>query len=100
MITPGTSVEAIIEADANGNPGLFTNEPIFTVNAIIPKGIKLPVDLVTPKMNEPDADERMVVTTAMEPFTLYVTVSLYAALAVSLPFFVVADLGIYFACAV
>ena len=28
----------------------------------------------------------MVVTTAMEPFTLYVTVSLYAAVAVSLPF--------------
>ena len=86
VITPGTSVAATVAVDANGNPGLFTDEPIFTINAIIPKGIKLPADLITPKMNEPDADERMVVTTAMEPFTLYVTVSLYAAVAVSLPF--------------
>ena len=32
------------------------------------------------------ADERMIVTTAVEPFTLYVTVSLYAAIALSIPF--------------
>ena len=36
--------------------------------------------------NEASAEERMIVTTATESFTLYVTVSLYAAVAVSIPF--------------
>ena len=30
VITPGTSVAATVAVDANGNPGLFTDEPIFT----------------------------------------------------------------------
>jgi sec-independent protein translocase protein TatC len=33
-----------------------------------------------------DSDKRLIITTAVEPFTLYVTVSLYAALALSIPF--------------
>ena len=35
------------------------------------------------------ADERLIVTTAPKPFTLYVTVSLYAAIALSIPFLLV-----------
>lgn len=85
VVSPGTSVQAKVTTDAEGKIGLFTDQPIFTGNAIIPKGIWLPVDV-----NEPDAnlsaDERMIVTTAVEPFTLYVTVSLYAAIALSIPF--------------
>lgn len=34
----------------------------------------------------PNADERMTVTTTVEPFTLYATVALYAAIAISVPF--------------
>jgi len=86
LIAPGTSVEAIVAQDNQGKIGLFTVELIYTSNAIIPKGIRLPADLTAGKMNEQSPDDRMVVTTAMEPFTLYVTVSLYSAIALSLPF--------------
>ncbi len=86
VLSPGTSVEAEVLKDANGNNALFTSEQIFTINAIIPKGVKLPVDLNSKTVAEPAATEKMVVTTAIEPFTLYVTVSLYAAIALALPF--------------
>jgi sec-independent protein translocase protein TatC len=86
VVSSGTSVSAIVETDATGKIGLFTNEPIFTNNAVIPKGIRLPVDFGGKDLNEASADERMIVTTAVEPFTLYVTVSLYAAIALSVPF--------------
>lgn len=86
VVAPGTSVQSLVSKDNNGNLGLFTAEAIYTSNAIIPKGIKLPVDFNKPNTEEFSADERMIVTTAVEPFTLYVTVSLYAALALSTPF--------------
>lgn len=85
VVSPGTSVGSIVAADANGQPGLFTNEPIVTNNGVVPSGIKLPVDLTAESMNEPTADERLVVTTAPETFTLLVTVSLYSAIALSIP---------------
>lgn len=86
IVSPGTSVTANVAKSSEGNLGLFTDEPIITSNAIIPKGIRLPVDFNALGKSEPSAEERMIVTTAMEPFTLYVTVSLYAAIALSLPF--------------
>jgi sec-independent protein translocase protein TatC len=86
IVSSGTSVLAKVEKDATGKLGLFSDEPIFTSNAIIPKGIRLPVDFEGRKETDASADERMTVTTAMEPFTLYVTVSLYSAIALSVPF--------------
>lgn len=85
VVSPGTSVQAKFTTDEQGKIGLFTDEPIFTNNAIIPKGIRLPVKLDEP-VQDVNTDERMIVTTATEPFTLYVTVSLYAAIALSIPF--------------
>ncbi len=85
VVSPGTSVQAKVTRDATGNLGLFTDEAIFTSNAIIPKGIRLPVDLKGKDLTEASADERLIVTTAGEGFTLYVTVSLYAAIALSIP---------------
>ena len=85
-VSPGTSVTSIVSKDAEGKLGLFTSEPIITNNAIIPQGIKLPVDFEKLDESEPSAEERMIVTTAMEPFTLWVTVSLYGAIAISIPF--------------
>jgi sec-independent protein translocase protein TatC len=85
-VSPGTSVQAKVSRDKNGKLGLFSDEPIFTSNAIIPKGIRLPVDFNAPTAAEPSAEERMMVTTATEPFTLFVTVSLYTAIALSVPF--------------
>ncbi len=84
-VTLGTSVDAIVATDKNGVKGLFSNEPIFTNQAVIPKGIRLPVDLTAPTYDEKKPDERLIVTTAMESFTLLVTVSLYSAIAFSVP---------------
>lgn len=86
VVPAGTSVTAKVRKDANGKIGLFTSEPIFTSNAIIPQGIRLPVSFDGGVLSDPSADERMVVTTATEGFTLYVSVSIYAAIAVSIPF--------------
>lgn len=86
VVSAGTSVSAKVERDINGKLGLFTNEPIFTGNVVIPQGIRLPVEFDGKPDNEKSADERMVVTTAVEPFTLYVTVSFYTAIAISVPF--------------
>lgn len=90
VVAPGTSVLAVVSSfvDPQGVPslGLYTDEPILTSNAIIPKGVKLPVELKPEAVNEPTGDERLIVTTATEAFTLRVTVALYTAIAVSVPF--------------
>lgn len=97
-VAAGTSILAKVEKDAQGNPGLFSEQPIFTSGAILPKGVKLPLEItMSPEGADPDgsipngdevsdSNARMVITTAPEPFTLYVTVSLYAAIALSVPF--------------
>jgi sec-independent protein translocase protein TatC len=86
FVSPGTSVQARAAIDATGKLGLFSDEPIFTSNEIIPKGIRLPIDLSAEITDNANAYERLIVTTAGEPFTLLVTVSLYAAIALSIPF--------------
>jgi sec-independent protein translocase protein TatC len=85
VLSPGTSVEAVVAKDGEGKIGLFTDEAITTSNAIIPKGVRLPADFDAKNVSEPTADESLIVTTLGGPFTLYVTVSLYAALALSVP---------------
>lgn len=85
VIVPGSSVLAEVTRDADGNLGLFTTEPLITNNAIVPKGVRLPVPFDVTAQSSPNADERMTVTTAPEQFTLYVTVSMYAAIALSVP---------------
>ena len=86
VIAPGTSVAATVGRDSEGTPGVFTTEQIITGNGVIPAGIRLPVSIAPDAQNEPTADEQLIVTTAPESFTLYVTVSLYAAIALSIPF--------------
>lgn len=84
VIQPGASVNSVVVNDTNGQLSLFTDEPIYTNTAVIPKGIRLPVDLA----NTTDSglsDEKLIVTTAQESFTLLVTVSLYSAIALSVP---------------
>jgi sec-independent protein translocase protein TatC len=85
VVITGTSVESIVALDSQGKIGLFTEEPIFTSSAIIPKGIRLPLDFNFPEKAAKKTDEKLIVTTAMQPFTLYITVSLYSAIALSLP---------------
>ncbi len=86
VVQPGTSVAAKVERDHSGNLGVFTAESIITINAVIPSGVRLPVDIAPDAVLEQSGEERMIVTTAVEPFTLLVTVSLYAAIAFSMPF--------------
>jgi len=85
VIAPGTSVSGVVGRDSEGVRGVFTTESIITNNGVIPAGVRLPVELREDAKNEPTADERLIVTTAQESFTLYVTVSLYAAIALSIP---------------
>lgn len=86
VISQGTSVIARVEKDQTGKLALFTDEPIIINQTVIPKGIRLPADFAGKTADEPSADERLIVTTAPEGFTLYITVSLYSAIAFSVPF--------------
>ncbi len=85
VVSPGTSIKAKVSRDFDGKLGLFTTEPLFTNNAIVPTGVRLPLKFEETAISQPNSDERMTVTTALEPFTLYVTVSLYSAIALALP---------------
>jgi len=82
----GTSVNVEVSADSEDKLGIFTTEPILTSSAIIPAGVRLPLDLTVKVSDQSGAEGQLIVTTAVEPFTLYVTVSLYAAIALSVPF--------------
>lgn len=85
VIAPGTSVSASVGKDAEGVPGVFTAEPIVTSNGVIPTGVRLPVEIAAGTTNEPPPEEELIVTTAAESFTLLVSVSLYSAIALSVP---------------
>lgn len=84
VVEPGTSVQAIVAADTDGHLALFTDEAMITNTSVIPAGVRLPADL-SGASTDAREDERLVVTTTGEAFTLYVTVALYAAIAFSVP---------------
>ncbi|HKO96900.1 MAG TPA: twin-arginine translocase subunit TatC [Pyrinomonadaceae bacterium] len=86
VIPAGVSVLARSVKGAQGNLGLFTEEPLYAGNMIIPKGLKLPVDFANSADAFSGTSDKLIVTSAMEPFSLYVKVSLYAALCLSVPF--------------
>jgi sec-independent protein translocase protein TatC len=86
LVPAGASVLAKVARDAQGQVGLFTDEPLFAGNVVIPPGVRLPFDANAPSDALPGLDDRLVVNTAIEPFSLYVKVSLYAAVCVSVPF--------------
>ncbi|MCM3873886.1 MAG: twin-arginine translocase subunit TatC [Pyrinomonadaceae bacterium] len=86
VIPVGASVTARIAKDAQGQLGLFTDEPLYAGNAVIPKGVRLPIDFTSLPQAFSGINDKLIVTTALEPFSLYIKVSLYAALCVSVPF--------------
>lgn len=85
-IPAGTSVMARVDRDANGVLSLFTDEPLSAGNDIVPKDVRLPIELNTGYDKVRDPNDKLVVTTAIEAFALYVKVSLYAAIGLSVPF--------------
>ncbi|MBV9211283.1 MAG: twin-arginine translocase subunit TatC [Acidobacteria bacterium] len=87
VIPMGASVQAKMGKDAQGQLGLFTDEALYAGNTVIPKGVRLPIDFsARPDANGGGLDDKLIVTTAMEPFSLYVKVSLYTAIALAVPF--------------
>lgn len=86
MIPLGASVQAKMAKDAQGRLGLFTEEPLYAGNTVLPKGVRLPLDFAANPASLRGLDDKLIVTTAMEPFSLYVKVSLYTAIALAIPF--------------
>lgn len=85
VVAAGTSVDSVVGTDTQGQTGLFTNEPILTADSIVPQGSRLPFDLKNIQKELSD-NERLIVTTAPESFTLLITVSIYSAIGLALPF--------------
>jgi sec-independent protein translocase protein TatC len=86
VIPPGASVAVRVARGPDGQPGLFTDEPLFSGPSVIPKGVRLPLDFRAREGGLPSEDDKLVVRTATEPFSLYLQVSLYAAVCLSVPF--------------
>lgn len=85
LIPAGASVTARVYKDAEGKLALFTDEALYAGNTVIPKGVRLPTELTSTETFS-GVNDKLIVSTALEPFTLYVKVSLYAALCLSVPF--------------
>jgi sec-independent protein translocase protein TatC len=86
LIPAGASVTARALKDAEGKLALFTDEALFAGNTVIPKGVRLPAELATATESYSGVNDKLIVTTALEPFSLYIKVSLYAAICLSVPF--------------
>src|SRR4030095_10567982 len=86
VIPPGSSVMARVAKDPQGQLGLFTEEALYAGNTIIPKGLRLPVDFKALPEDDAGISDKLVVNSLIDPFSLYVKVSLYAALCLSIPF--------------
>jgi sec-independent protein translocase protein TatC len=71
---------------ADGQIGVFTNEPVFAEATVIPKGVRLPANFAAKPEQLSNDEDKLVVRTAVEPFSLYLQVSLYAALCLSVPY--------------
>ncbi|HEX8355236.1 MAG TPA: twin-arginine translocase subunit TatC [Pyrinomonadaceae bacterium] len=86
VVPAGASVAARVARGADGQLGVFTDEPIFSGASVIPKGVRLPADFAARAGRLPNEEDKLVVRTAVEPFSLYLQVSLYAAICLSVPF--------------
>jgi sec-independent protein translocase protein TatC len=84
-IPAGTSVIARVDKDAQGNLGLYADEPLIAGNEVVPKDVRL-LDLSKGYQKGTDPNDKLIVTTVAESFALYVKVSLYTAIAISVPF--------------
>jgi sec-independent protein translocase protein TatC len=85
VIPIGASVEAKIEKCDETKFCVLTEENIFIGEVLVPKGSKV-AEIISGGSRSPGTTEQLIVTTPVESFTLYVTVSLYAAIALSVPF--------------
>src|SRR6185369_10877640 len=75
LVPAGASVNARVYKDAEGKLALFTDEPLFTGNVVVPKGVRLPADLTAGNDSYTGVNDKLIVTSALEPFSLYIKVS-------------------------
>lgn len=85
VIPIGATVTSRVARDSQGQLGLFTDEPLLAGDTVIPKGVRL-LNFASATQAFSGVNDKLIVTTALEPFSLYVKVSLYAALCLSVPF--------------
>lgn len=86
LVPVGASVIARVAKDAQGKLGLFTEEPFYIGNTVFPKGVRLPVDFIVLPEAYSGVNDKLIVTSATDAFALYIKVSLYAAICLSVPF--------------
>ena len=88
LVPTGTSVMARVIKDSQGKLALFTDEALYAGSFVIPKGVRLPIELDAAATTQVAGghNDKLIVTDALEPFSLYIKVSLYAAIAISVPF--------------
>ncbi len=86
VIPAGASIMARVAKDTQGKLALFSDESLYAGNTIIPKGMRLPVNLTSPPEEFAGISDKLIVSSLIDPFSLYVKVSLYAALCLSVPF--------------
>jgi sec-independent protein translocase protein TatC len=84
VIPVGASVQSKVAKCEETKLCILTEEDLFIGDVIVPKGAR--VAEISGESNTVGKDEQLIVTTAVESFTLYVTVSMYAAIALSVPF--------------
>lgn len=85
VVPIGTTVLAHIENCAEGNFCVISDEDLIVGSYVVPKGEKV-AELKPIADRTASPEEQLIVTTVAESFTLYVTVSLYAGIALSIPF--------------
>ena len=86
VIPAGASVTARVAKDAQGQFALFTEEPLYAGSTIIPKGVRLPVDFKSLPEDYAGISDKLIVNSLIDPFSLYMKVSIYAAVCLSVPF--------------
>jgi sec-independent protein translocase protein TatC len=86
VIPAGASVLVRVAKDNQGMLGLFVDETFYAGNTVIPKGVRLPIDFNARPEAQAGSNDKLIVTTALQPFALYFKVSLYAAICLSIPF--------------
>jgi sec-independent protein translocase protein TatC len=86
LIPAGASVMARVLKDSQGKLALYSDEALYSGSAVIPKGVRLPIDLGSTIEAYSGVNDKLIVTSAIDVFSLYMKVSLYAAIGVSVPF--------------
>ena len=86
VIPAGASVMARVAKDPQGQLALFTEEALYAGSTIIPKGVRLPVDFKALPEDYAGISDKLIVNSLIDPFSLYMKVSIYAAFCLSVPF--------------